>query len=267
MTHPVVQFDQVTAGYRHNLVLRDVNLSIAAGELVGVLGPSGAGKTTLLRLLLGELAPIAGTVRCFSQPITAGRIRPATVGYVPQLEASERSFPLTVHGAVQLGLAATSRSTPWFNRSERAAVTAVLEQLGIAELHDRRLHELSGGQFQRVLLGRALVAKPKLLILDEPTSGIDMRTRAGMLNLLATIATNGVTVLLSTHDLNWVAAHLPRLVCLNRTVIADGPPSAVLQPDTLEQTFGAAFEVITHHGRPVAVDATSPVTLPMELRP
>lgn len=232
--------------------LRDLDLVVDAGELVGIVGPSGAGKTTLLRLLLGEIAASQGSVDMSGG---AGPRKRITVGYVPQLEASERTFPLTVQGAVELGAAATSAWVPWFSRAEKAAARNALERLGVDDLRDRGLHELSGGQFQRVLFARALVSNPDLLLLDEPTSGIDLRTRGEMLGLVDELRRDGLTIVLTTHDLNWVASHLPRVVCLNQTVIADGAAAEVLRTNVIADTFGADMDVIQHNGRPVVVDS------------
>lgn len=245
-----IELTDVEVRFGSVVPLTGIDLSVEAGELVGIVGPSGAGKTTLLRLLLGEISPNSGRVRVGDGRSKGRRL----VGYVPQLEASERTFPLTVRGAVLLGAAATSARVPWFSRTEKAAADRALERLGIAELGDRGLHELSGGQFQRVLFARALVSEPDLVLLDEPTSGIDLATRAEMLRLVGDLAASGLTIVMTTHDLNWVASHLPRVVCLNRTVRADGPPSSVLRPDVLTATFGADMAVIDHGGRPVVVD-------------
>jgi ABC-type Mn2+/Zn2+ transport system ATPase subunit len=257
MSDPAVELAGVSARYGRVRVITDVSLTVEPAELVGILGPSGAGKTTVLRLLLGELKPSAGQVRCFGQ-VLAGAVPPGMIGYVPQIEGSERGFPLTAAGAVELGLAAQSSWRPWFSAPERKAARDALDRLGIGDLHARRLDELSGGQFQRVLLARALVARPRLLLLDEPTSGVDLRTRAEMLGLLEELRGEGLAIVLTTHDLNWVAAHLPRLICLNGTVVADGPPEAVLEAGVLKQTFGAEVEVVRHGDRLLVTDATAP---------
>jgi ABC-type Mn2+/Zn2+ transport system ATPase subunit len=234
--------------YGDQKVLYDITTQFFPGEIVGIIGPSGAGKTTLLRILLGELQPTRGV-------ITTSNGTNLSVGYVPQLDSGERTFPLTVEEMVLLGAASFSRKVPWFSRSEKREVAAILERLGVLQLKDNRLSELSGGQFQRALIARALMARPSLLLLDEPTSGIDLHTRQQVLELVHELQSDGFTIILTTHDLNWVAAQLPRILCLNGTITGDGPPAEVLTPTVVHQTYGAQMDVIFHQGRPVVVDS------------
>ena len=233
----------LTAGYAGTRVLHDVDLRVRPGEFVGVVGPSGSGKTTLLRLLTGRARQFAGTVEVLGQAVKPGRA-PGRVGYVPQLERVDWDFPLTVTQAVLLGLSADSRRVPWFSREERRRADELLERLGLGGLGQRHIRELSGGQQQRMFLARAMVRRCDLLLLDEPTSGVDMRTRHDVLHLLHELNRDGMTIVLTTHDLNWVAAHLPRVVCLNGTVIADGAPTAVFTPEVLRRTYDADVRVI-----------------------
>ncbi len=251
----MIEIRRVSHAFGNKEVLRNVTTWIGPGELLGIIGPSGAGKTTLLRILLGELTPTRGTVTSTSRT-------PVSIGYVPQLDAGERSFPLTVREMVLLGAAAQSKRVPWFSQVEKRRVSAILDRLGILDHEHSRLDELSGGQFQRALISRALMAQPSLLILDEPTSGIDLRTRQHVLELLDDLRRNGLTVVLSTHDLNWVAAHLPRIICLNRTVIADGAPIDVLNSHVVRATYGADMDVVSYNGRPVVVDAAGSRSAP-----
>ena len=130
----------------------------------------------------------------------------------------------------------------------------MLDRLGIAEFEDRHIRALSGGQQQRVFIARALLARPQLLVLDEPTSGVDVTTRHDILHLLRELHGDGLAIALTTHDLNGIASHLPRIVCLNRKVVAEGSPNEVLTPEVLEATYGARMEVLMHAGLPVIVD-------------
>jgi ABC-type Mn2+/Zn2+ transport system ATPase subunit len=144
---------------------------------------------------------------------------------------------------------------PWASREEKADVADVLARLGIADLAERHIRELSGGQQQRMFIARALVRRPDLLLMDEPTSGVDVATRHEVLHLLDDLNRDGLAIVLTTHDLNGMAAHLPNLVALHQRVIAAGPPRDVIVPDVLEQTFGARMEVLQHLGMPVVVDS------------
>jgi ABC-type Mn2+/Zn2+ transport system ATPase subunit len=172
---------------------------------------------------------------------------------VPQVETVDWYFPVTVEEVIVMTRAKT-KLWPRITSQERTDVREVLEKLGIADVAHRHIRELSGGQQQRVFLARAMFCQPDILVLDEPTSGVDVRTRHEILHLLADLHQDGLTILLTTHDLNGLAAHLPRLVCLNKTVIADGNPREVLTPKVLEATYGAPMEVLEHGGMPLVVD-------------
>ena len=250
-TAPLVDVRHASFGYDGAAVLSDVSLAVHPGAFTGIVGPSGSGKTSLLRLLLGTARPQHGSV--VRQPGTA-------VSYVPQLETVDWSFPVTV-GECVLMSRATRRLLPWATPEERADVARVLERLGIAELSRRHIRELSGGQQQRMFLARALLRQPQLLLLDEPTSGVDVGTRHEVLHLLDDLNRDGLAIVLTTHDLNGMAAHLPHLVALHHRVVAAGAPSEVIVPDVLERTFGARMEVLQHLGMPVVVDGGEPVRL------
>ena len=227
-------------------VLEDVTLEARPCEMLGIVGPSGAGKTTLLRILSGTIKPTSGVVHR----------RPALrIGYVPQLETVDWKFPVTVGECVLMGR--PGRGWGRRDRGARAALSGVLARLGLDGLADRHIGALSGGQRQRVFIARALLGEPDLLLLDEPTSGVDVALRHELLHLLADLCGQGMAVVLTTHDLNGVAGHLPRLCLLNRRLVACGPPADVLGPANLEETYGASMEVLEHGGMRYVVDTAA----------
>jgi ABC-type Mn2+/Zn2+ transport system ATPase subunit len=226
------------------VAVHDAHVTIHRGDFVGIVGPSGSGKTTLLKAVLGAVKPVEGHVT--KKP-------GLRMGYVPQVESVDWNFPVTVLEVVAMTRTA-GRFFPRISVKERAEALEVLERLGLGGLENRHIRELSGGQQQRVFVARALFHRPELLVLDEPTSGVDVRTRHEVLHLLADLHDDGVSIVLTTHDLNGLAAHLPRLVCINTSVIADGAPIDVLNSDVLERTYGAPMEVLIHGGMPIVLD-------------
>jgi zinc/manganese transport system ATP-binding protein/zinc transport system ATP-binding protein len=247
---PLVEFRGVSCGYGESPVLTDIDLRIQAGDFVGLVGPSGAGKTTLLRAILGGVDIYAGQVLIDGEP-AGGHTR---AGYVPQLEAIDWNFPVTVEQVVLMGRA-TEGWGPWHRKDAQDEAHRVMKRLGIENLAKRHIRALSGGQQQRAFLGRALVSNPRLLLLDEPTAGVDIKTRDDVLHLLDELNHEGVTVIMSTHELNAVAAHLPWVVCVNKTIVAQGSPPEVYTPENLKRTYGAEMAVFQYQGMTLVAEA------------
>jgi zinc/manganese transport system ATP-binding protein len=208
-----------------------------------MVGPSGAGKTTLLRALLGLVPKVRGEVVVGGFPVHPNRA-PVGVGYVPQVGMIDWSFPVTVENVVLMGKVRQMGRLPWPSRQDRREVKDLLDRLGISELAGRHIRDLSGGQQQRTFLARALIGSPDILILDEPTASVDIKTRDDILHLLAELNQSGITIVMTTHELNSLAAHLPWVVCVNGGVAAQGPPSAVFTPSIMSRTFNAEMRVI-----------------------
>jgi len=240
----LVDCAHITCAYGSTVAVRDAHVTIHEGDFLGVVGPSGSGKTTLLRAVLGTVQPHHGHVT---------RKPGLKMGYVPQVETVDWNFPVTVLEVVAM-TRTERRLFPRVTPTERRDAIEVLERLGLGGLQDRHIRELSGGQQQRVFVARALFHRPELLVLDEPTSGVDVRTRHEVLHLLADLHDDGVSIVLTTHDLNGLAAHLPRVVCMNVDVVADGAPLDVLNPAVLERTYGAPMEVLVHGGMPLVLE-------------
>ena len=240
----LVECAHITCAYDSTVAVHDAHVTLYRGDFVGIVGPSGSGKTTLLKAILGAVTPVEGHVT--KKP-------GLRMGYVPQVESVDWNFPVTVLEVVAMTRTA-GRFFPRITQDERDGAIDVLTRLGLGGLENRHIRELSGGQQQRVFVARALFHRPELLVLDEPTSGVDVRTRHEVLHLLADLHDEGMSIVLTTHDLNGLAAHLPRLVCMNMHVIADGPPLEVLNSDVLERTYGAPMEVLIHGGMPVVLD-------------
>ena len=239
----IVEFEGVAAGYQRGPVIHGVSFQITAGDFVGLLGPSGAGKSTILRTILGDTRVYEGAVHVAGET----RRRSPRVAYVPQLETVDWNFPVTAEEVVLMGVRRRGL-WPWPSRAERARAHELMDRLGIGEFATRHIRQLSGGQQQRVFLARALAHDPALLLLDEPTSGVDIRTRDEVLHLLDELNHQGITIVLTTHELNTVAAHLPWVICINETIVAEGSPRDIFTPETLKATYGAEMPVLEYQG-------------------
>ena len=253
-----VDLSHISAGYqRRSAVLEDVNLAVTAGERVAIVGPNGAGKSTLFKVIAGLLPHRAGDVRVHGHSHHAGDC-PA-IGYVPQREEVDWRFPLTVRDVVIMGTIREVGWLRWPGRKQHLAAQAALEQVGLAALADRPIADLSGGQQQRIFIARALAQRADVLLLDEPFSGIDAQAFEAIFEVLDALRQRGVTVLLSTHDLELASTRFDRLVLLNRRVIDEGPAGSVLTAERLAAAYGGRL-LVWKDGQPmrVSTDDCSP---------
>ncbi|MGH7845308.1 MAG: metal ABC transporter ATP-binding protein [Candidatus Binatia bacterium] len=243
---PLLELSGVTCRYGRAPAIEGVALKIWPGQFVAVVGPNGGGKTTLLRTILGAVRPAAGKVALRKKEVTGPALE--KIGYVPQLETIDWDFPITVEEVILMGL---FRKNHWLRRAtkqDRGKVQAVMERLNLSGLGKRHIRELSGGQQQAVFLARALMGEPELILLDEPTAGLDIRSRDDVIHFLHEINHHGVAIVITAHDLNWVAAHLPWVICLNRRIIAEGRPQDVFTREVLQETYRGDMVVFLHDG-------------------
>ena len=238
----VIELGGVDFGYTSTPVVEGVSLTVAAGEYVAVVGPNGSGKSTLMQLMLGLLRPDAGAARLFGEP--AHRFDDGQrIGYVAQRANAADGMPITVREVVKMG----RFPHVGFGRLSEAdwrIVDEALATVGMDGFADRPVTKLSGGQRQRAFIARALAGEADLLVLDEPTVGVDVESVDAFYDLLASLNAEGITVLLIEHDLGAVVEHADRVVCLNREVYFDGPTDEFVESDALARAFGTSADVL-----------------------
>lgn len=219
---PVVEFNQVDFSYQRSPVLNNVTFQIQTGEFIGMIGPNGGGKTTLLKLILGFLKPSKGSIKIFDKPAGEHPARPIPLAYVPQSVRFDRDFPISVEEVVLSGLIA---HLPWYGRfrpADRKAGKEALDRMGLPHLSKESFGTLSGGQAQRVLIARALVSKPQLLLLDEPTASVDSQAESDIYAILNQLK-GQMTILMVTHDLRAAIDQVDRVLCVQGGVISLKP--------------------------------------------
>ena len=248
MTEQLAAIDIQDVSFAYGLapVLKNVNLSIAQGEFLGIVGPNAGGKSTLLKIMLGFLPLQNGNVRIFGKPPEQQR---SLIGYVPQYPAFARDFPITVEQAVLLGrLGATKRFGP-YSAADRQAARQALQEVEADQLAQRVISALSGGQLQRVMLARALVSDPKILILDEPTANIDMRLETDIFDHLRKLNKRMAIVVVS-HDVAFISDYVSRVACLNRTLICHNTDA--IDGQLIKDLYGYHVHHVSHQHLPLA---------------
>jgi len=240
MGTPIIRFSHATFGFPGVIALKDITLEIAEGEFVGIIGPNGSGKTTLCKAVLGLMRPLEGSLQIFDCSCEELRCHHrARIGYLPQKGRLDQNFPITVLEAVMMGRYGALGLFRRPAKQDREIALQALANVGMQDHHDTALGHLSSGQQQRVLIARALAQQPQVLLLDEPTTGIDITTQHSVLDLVRRLHRDlGLTVLLVTHDINMIRPQVDRLVLLKTRLFAAGAPEAVLKLDILQQVYG-----------------------------
>ncbi len=236
---PVIEVKDLSVSFRGREVLEKINLTIYQDDFLGLIGPNGAGKTVFLKTLLGLIAPTTGSIAVLGSPVEEGRKH---VGYVPQYAQFDSDFPITVLNVVLMGR--LGPACGWrYNAADKEAALQALEHVELKDLADKQVGKLSGGQLQRVLIARAIVSDPRVLLLDEPTASLDTRIGRGFYEMLDDLSKRMAIVLVS-HDIGVISTHVKTIACLNRCLHYHNTKE--LSSELMEEVYGCPFELIGH---------------------
>lgn len=235
----VITFKDISFKYDTEFVLKNISFKIHKNDFIGLIGPNGGGKTTILKLMLGLLKPFGGSIEIFNQTPQKAR---AKIGYLPQYSRLDDTFPITVEEVVAMGLFKNFSLFPFIkNKSE---IKAALKQVSMDQLAKKQYGSLSGGQKQRCLIARALVSKPEILLLDEPTSSVDSRVEQDIYELLKEL-NKKMTIILVSHDLGFVSKYIKRIFCINKN-IACHKTNEVSIDEIINEAYEGKVSMISH---------------------
>lgn len=234
MAKSIIEIKNLSAGYDGRNVLHDINLTVYEQDFLGIIGPNGGGKTTLMKCILGLLKPTGGEIIFHCKP---------SLGYLPQYNTIDRKFPISVEEVILSGLSVQKSLTARFTPEEKEKSKQVIARMGLEGLEHRTIGQLSGGQLQRALLGRAIISDPSVLILDEPNTYIDKRFEARLYELLAEINKECAIILVS-HDIGTVLQQVKSIACVNETL--DYHPDTGITTEWLEKNFNCPIELLGH---------------------
>lgn len=240
MTNPIIQIEGISASYDNKTILSQVNLSVYEKDFLGIIGPNGGGKTTLIKCILGLHQPDEGKVHFYKNGKNVPEIN---IGYLPQYNNIDKKFPISVYEVILSGLSKQKSIFRRYTREHHEQVREIISQMGLEELEERAIGQLSGGQLQRTLLGRALISNPEVVILDEPNTYIDKRFEAKLYSLLEEINKERAIILVS-HDIGTVLKNVKTIACVNETVHYH--PHTEVPTEWLEEHFGCPIEMLGH---------------------
>ncbi|MFC0522937.1 metal ABC transporter ATP-binding protein [Pontibacillus salicampi] len=241
MKQTIIEVNNLSVNYGNVTALSDVNLSIYEKEFLTIIGPNGGGKSTLLKAMLGLIAPSSGTIDINK---TSESNRKARLGYVPQFSNLDKRFPITVYDLVIMGRF-YKKIGPFhrYTKKDKQAAWDTINRLGLKDLTDRQIGELSGGQFQRVLVARALVSNPHVLMLDEPTASVDKSSSEDIYHLLTELKKE-MTIIVVSHDTTVVSSYTESVACLNQSLHYHG--DSELPEEVIYETYGTNVDIISH---------------------
>ena len=224
MSEPLIEINNLSVYYGKISALRDLNFTVNKNDYIGIIGPNGGGKTTLIKTILGLIKPNKGEIKYSNNTLKKSNIR---MGYVPQINDINRMFPISVNEVVLSGRL-TKEIKPLFRYTEEdeEKVKEVLEIVGLYDLRNRLISELSGGEFQKLLIARALTTNPDILLLDEPTAMVDVMSQRQIFNLIKKLSHN-MTIILITHQVQMITKHVKKLIFLDKNILAEGDPNEV----------------------------------------
>jgi len=240
----IFEMESLSASYGANIVLEDVNFRVNESDFIGVIGPNGGGKTTLLKLILGLIKPVSGKI-VFNQELTGA----GTIGYLPQISTGDTNYPVTVKDVILSGLMIRKGLISRMTTTDKKRAAMVTEELGLTEMQKASLNELSGGQLQRVLLGRAIIGDPVLLLLDEPGNFVDASFENDFYGKLKDL-NKRMAILMVSHDIGIISSHVKSFACVNRHLHYH-PSSEITNEQLL--AYGCPIQLITHGDVPHTV--------------
>lgn len=242
MADPIISIKGLWVFRGEHAVLEDIHLDLEAGDFLGLIGPNGGGKSTLLKVMLGLIKPDRGEVRIFGLPPAAAR---GSVGYLPQKTVFDHSFPVKALDVVLMGRFSRSGLLHRYGRDDREAALRALQAVGMAGRAGREIGALSGGEQQRIFVARSLVSDPRLLLLDEPTSGVDSAQQKEFYDLLCHLNRDlSIAIVLVSHDVTAISTYVSKIACLNQRLYYHGTKE--LTSDEIEKAYGCPVEMIAH---------------------
>lgn len=240
----IVDVSDLTVTIGDRLILDQLTFTISAGSFTGLIGPNGGGKSTLLKVLVGLLEPTAGSVLLFGHPPGHSH---HLIGYVPQATRFNRSFPITVREVVGTGTVGRIGFGRKMGKNDVEMVEKAMEHADISHIAEKSFHSLSGGQRQKVLIGRALALEPLLLLLDEPTTGVDVPSQDHFYQLLQSFQENlGITILMVSHDIGVVTHQVDSILCLNQRLFCHANPESAVSDALIGEAYGEKMELLMH---------------------